>query len=298
MNIKIIARKFSTLLRLLYCRMLFPFYKCNGTANVMSIEKTLRKVIDEKLSVTRFGDSEYLYMIGGSDGLQKSDLKLQEKLKEAICNREPHLLVCMVDYLDQKNKNTQARLSMSQFYVRTYKKVKPYINSQYKYGNSNMTRFYMGAVDKSYCDKYFELCKQIWNESDIVIFEGVKTRFGVGNDLFVNSKSIRRVLCPSKQAFDHYEKILDKAKEFDKSCLLIFALGVTATIAASDLTNEGYRVIDIGNLDVEYEWFNLRVTKKIALKGKQVSEVAGGTKVEEVKDIEYLSQIVGKVGVD
>jgi hypothetical protein len=38
-------------------------------------------------------------------------------------------------------------------------------------------------------------------------------------------------------------------------------------------------------------------TKVTAIKNKQVSEVAGGTNVQEVDDQNYLSQIIHRIGV-
>ena len=298
MDIRIFFRKAKSLTKTLICRIVFPYYKRHGTPKVFSIEETIKLVVKHHLSVTRFGDGEYFHLCKVSTGLQKSDDNLKNKLIETILNRNPKLLVCMVDLLNQKNSLLSTKLAESYFYVLTYKKIKQYVDANRQYGNTKMTRFYIDSVDKSQCGSYFNLCKQIWEGEDVVIFEGDKTRFGVGNDLFDNVKSIRRILCPSKNAFMYYDQILTTAKTFDKKNLLLFSLGITATVAASDLTNEGFRVIDIGNLDTEYEWYRLGATKKVAIKGKQVSEVTGGTNVEEIMDEDYLSQIAGKIGIE
>ena len=39
-------------------------------------------------------------------------------------------------------------------------------------------------------------------DRDVIICEGEKTRMGVGNDLLDNCKSIKRIICPSENAFD------------------------------------------------------------------------------------------------
>ena len=297
-GLNVYLRKTKTFLKLLGYSIVFPFYKWQGTPHVLSVEDTLHRVINDKLSVARFGDGEYYHLIGKSTGLQQNDVILQNKLKETILCRNPKLLVCMVDFLNQKNCKIRKKLSFSYHYVRIYKKIKAYVDAGYKYGDTNLTRLYVGVKNKSNCSFHFGLCKQIWEGADIVIFEGDKTRFGIGNDLFDNVKSIRRILCPSKNAFKYYDQILDKAKTFDKNCLLLFSLGITATVAAKDLTDEGYRVIDIGNLDVEYEWLKLGVKKRVVLKGKQVGEIVEGTIVEEITDENYLEQIAGKIGIN
>lgn len=263
----------------------------------MGIDETIDLVVSKKLSVARFGDSEYLYMSGGGDGLQSSSKKLQRKLQEVMRNTDSRLLVCMVNYQDLSNRTWEGKLSAMKFHTTTFNSYKKYINFDYRYGNSNMTRFYITSKDKSDCGRRFENCKRIWDNRDIIIFEGENTRFGYGNDLFHNAKSVRRVLCPSKMAFDYYDEILEKSVTMPKDALLIFALGATATAIAGDLTAAGYQCIDIGNLDVEYEWFRLGTNRKVALKNKQVSEVVGGTKVDKLDDKEYQSQIIGRIGV-
>jgi len=53
----------------------------------------------------------------------------------------------------------------------------------------------------------------------------------------------------------YFRKILDGCRKFPKDRLFLLSLGVTAKFLAEDLYRDGYRVIDIGNLDMEYEWF-------------------------------------------
>lgn len=299
MKLKIYFRKAKTLSELIYAAIKYPLFKrrCQ-IPQIMSIDQTLDQVIEKKLSVARFGDSEYLYMSGGKDGLQSSSIKLQTKLQEVMKNTDPRLLVCMVNYHDLENRYLEAKLSAMKFHTRTYNSYKSYINFDYHYGNSNMTRFYITNRDKKLCAERFDKCKKIWEKRDIILFEGENTRFGYGNDLFDNALSVKRVLCPSKMAFDYYDEILAKAKEMPSQSLLIFALGATATAIAGDLTAAGYQCIDIGNLDVEYEWFKLGTTKKVALKDKQVSEVYGGSNVSRIDDPHYTSQIIAKIGVE
>ena len=40
----------------------------------------------------------------------------------------------------------------------------------------------------------FDKLKLIWKNRDVVLIEGVYTRFGVGNDLLSGAKSVTRIL--------------------------------------------------------------------------------------------------------
>jgi len=81
------------------------------------------------------------------------------------------------------------------------------------------------------------------------------SRLGVGNDLFNNTRSILRIICPSKNAYSKYSEILRIVKKQEKSKAVLIALGPTATVLAYDLTIAGYHAVDIGHIDIEYEWY-------------------------------------------
>ena len=70
--------------------------------------------------------------------------------------------------------------------------------------------------------------------------EGEKTRLGVGNDLFDNTHSIKRITCPNKNAFAYYELLLQEVKKYSKDHLILLAIGPTATILAADLALSGF----------------------------------------------------------
>jgi glycosyltransferase family protein len=289
-----VVRKCRTLFRLGRGALLYPSaVKKFQLPRILSIQESIDRMQRENLSIARFGDSEYMYLTGNSDGLQKTSSALKEGLKRALLNRNPKLMVCLVNYEDLSDRTLRARFSAMMFHQKTIQRYIGFLSSDYVYGNSNMTRFYMGQKKKWHSGELFEQFRSIWNNKDVVIFEGENTRFGYGNNLLSNTTSIKRVLCPSKEAFDVYDEIIEKARTVDKKALLLFALGATATVAASDLTDDGYVVIDIGNLDIEYEWYLRGYTRVTKIDGKQVSEARGGMAVGALNDENYRSQIIG-----
>ena len=73
-------------------------------------------------------------------------------------------------------------------------------------------------------------------------------------------------------------------------------MGPTATILSYDLYKAGYHVIDIGHIDIEYEWFLRNAKTKIKIEGKYVNEVKEGrTEIKEIIDKLYFNQIIAKV---
>ena len=60
---------------------------------------------------------------------------------------------------------------------------------------------------------------------------------------------------------------------------------------AYDLAKTGRRTLDLGHVDIEYEWFRMGVTEKVPVKDKYVNECRNGKIITQIDDSEYLSQI-------
>ena len=132
-----------------------------------------------------------------------------------------------------------------------------------------------------------------WEGKDVVLIEGTKSRIGVGNDFLKKAKSVKRILGPTTNAYSRIDQIEEKAKSFPKDTLFLLALGPTATVLAYRLHKAGYRALDIGHMDIEYEWWKMRATTKVPVKNKFVNE-AGGYKTLVEKDIDdsYKKEII------
>ena len=84
-----------------------------------------------------------------------------------------------------------------------------------------------------------------------------------------------------------------------KNKLILAILGPTATVLSYDLAREGYWILDIGQLDIEYGWFLLGVKERCALKYKRVSEIVSYEMAETDREDEniktYMSQVMDYV---
>ena len=122
------------------------------------------------------------------------------------------------------------------------------------------------------------------------------SRLGVGNNLFDNAKSIKRIICPYLNSFKVDNKILKSIKTIKEKRLILIALGPTATILAYDLFILGYQAIDIGHADIEYEWFLRKANRTIPINNKFVLEVRR-TKYHftKVNDSKYYKQIISYI---
>ncbi len=141
--------------------------------------------------------------------------------------------------------------------------------------------------------KRFDHLRQIWEDRDVIFVEGALTRLGVGNDLFDNARSIRRIIAPPTSSFDRYDDILEAAMKYgQKDTLFLLAIGPCAGVLALDLCNAGFQAVDIGHVDLEYEWFLQGQGGRCVVPNKYNNEMYGGDVVAEIHDAAYESQII------
>ena len=155
---------------------------------------------------------------------------------------------------------------------------------------------------------YLEICQASWygssfisrpyidlEDKDLLIVEGETSRSGVGNDLFDGAKSIQRNICPSRNAFSKLEAIKQAVREYADNRLILTMLGPTAKVLVYDLVQEGYRALDIGHIDSEYEWFRMGASHKVKLSHKHTAEHTFYQDIEFRDDQAYDSQIVANL---
>ena len=258
---------------------------------------SIQYIIDHRCSVSRFGDGEFDLIRGASEGYQKPDLKLADNLKMVLkATNAPNHIVGVPYFLknvDGTVKNTRdfwGRL-VKEYGSRWIK----YLSEDRLYIDTQISRFYVEYHNYERSTRQLRMLKQIWQDRDVVIIEGCQSRTGVGNDLYDNARQIERILGFPKNGFTHYAKMLDAVKKHvkpEEGKLLLLSYGPTATILAYDLAKLGYQAVDIGHLDIEYEWYKRRTPKGGIVKGKYTNEAKGGDAVAECNDSEYLSQII------
>lgn len=285
----IIRKRLLILWDYMYCRL-------SRSPRIINLEDTLKYIIENNCSVARYGDGEMKFVRGTETLFQKSDPTLRRRLTEILKSHNSHLIVCL--------PNVFGALDIYRDYDRDYWKLHMaetraewyrFIDKDKVYYEAFISRFYMPYRDKSNTTKYVKLWKQIWNDRNLVIVEGEMTRLGVGNDLFDNSNSIKRILCPNSGAFTYYDNMISEVLKFDISHLILLAIGPSATIMASDLCERGYQAIDIGHIDAEYSWYLQKATEKIKIANKYIGEAGGYGGDDKFNDQHYTNEIVAVV---
>lgn len=269
---------------------------------IMTLEGTLNQIFEKKISIARFGDGEFKWMMGiKQQSFQEDNTQMHQLLNKTFSLRDERLLICIPDAFGNLSKyNTYAVNYWSREMWTRRQKIRKLIGDEsYVFGNSYITRFYMDYVNKDHVESVISLWRKIFLNRRIYIIEGEFSRLGVGNDLFSTAKSLQRILAPAKNAFSNYQKILSFVKNrvsLQDNPLILLALGPTATIMVPFLMEMGYQALDVGHIDVEYEWYKLKATKKIPLLGRYVNE-AGGFKSEFPMEIlqKYENEIMERI---
>jgi len=266
---------------------------------ILSPIDTLNEIINNNKSIARFGNGDFDIIFGKREGFQKKNKRLSKRLKKILNSNEKGLIIgihnCFnIDYAE--NYKRSSKKFWRKFVRNNKNKLIKLINYNYQYGSSNISRFYMDLKDKSNVEEYVKKLKQIWDKKNIILIEGEKTRFGVGNDLLDNSNSIKRIICPATNAYDLYDKILNETLKIKKDNLILIALGPTATVLAYDLHKNGYQAVDIGHVDIEYEWFKRKVKRKVIIENKFTNEIRKGrVNITDINDENYTKQIIIKI---
>lgn len=289
-----------------YYRAKFHFSRERNRLHLLNSIDTILYIIKTQCSVSRYGDGEFQMITHlkrhGTpesfhvDTFQHYDAGLASRLLEVYESDMAGHLVCIPYALKDSSiyKGYERTFFEREFLWR--KDLFSGTESLKLMGDACFTRFYFNRCDIADYDVYVSYLKKIWEKRNILIAEGEHSRLGVGNDLFDNATEVHRLLCPSTNAFDKYEQILHEIKKTPRDRLILLALGHTATVLAYDLARCGYQAIDIGHVDIEYEWMRMKARHKVPVSNKYVNEVADGGRIDtDLDDIAYRSQIIGKI---
>ena len=263
-----------------------------------TLEETIHLIVKGGKSMARFGDGEFAIMTNRKrHDFQHLDSKLAKRLKEVIMSDEEGFLIGIADnYGDLNSYNARAKAGIRQYMTEEIRKEhRQFLDLNRKYHNAYVSRPYVMYADNNTQaprERFLNL-KRIWDKRNIIFVEGSLTRLGVGNDLFDNAASIKRIEAPAVSSFDKYDVILEAALKFaEKDTLFLIAMGPSAGVLAYDLYQSGYQAIDIGHVDLEYEWYLNGSGERCEVKNKYINELSGGDNVEDICDEEYESQVV------
>lgn len=242
-----------------------------NSIKVHSIDETIDALLHTEKSMVRFGDGEIVMIKGVDLMLQKASAQIADGLKEILAYRYDDLIVTIPGIFDGLADHHKASQKFWQDHLLFCRKTyETYCNPSRVYYTTFVSRCYYFAKDRTPCDEWFAKIRKIWENRDVVIVEGSRTHNGVGNDLLDTTRSIERIICPPSDAYGAIPAILEACTAYEKDRLFLLSVGVAAKFLAAELFQQGYRVLDIGNLDMEYEWYVRRTPGKCRLEKHEI----------------------------
>lgn len=261
----------------------------HNSIKVHSIDETIDELLHTNKSLVRFGDGEIVMIKGGDLMLQKASPEIAKGLAEILAYSYDDLMVTIPGIFDTLSDHRKASRQFWKdhllFCRKTYEK---YCNPDRIYYTTFVSRCYYYAKDRSNCGEWFAKIRKIWENKDVVVVEGTRTHNGVGNDLLDTAASVERIICPPRDAYGAIPRILEACEAYDKDRLFLLSVGVAAKFLALELFQKGYRVLDIGHMDMEYEWYVRQTPDKCKIEKHEIeSEDAN----REAGYTQYLSQV-------
>lgn len=263
---------------------------------VKGIDETLDYIIEHNSSLVRFGDGEINLMWGLPIPYQNHDLELANQLKHIVgFESDEKLVVCLPDAFDDRFVFTWWATPFWKEHMNVYMDFYKELCKGSWYGSTFISRPYIDYEDKSKAKGQFEKLKSIWENRDILIVEGITSRSGVGNDLFDKVKSVKRIICPSHNAYSVVDNIQEEIMKHAEGRLILCMLGPTAKVLSYNLCQMGYQVLDVGHVDSEYEWMKMGAKTKVKFSHKHTAEHNFDQDIEFIDDETYNSQIVARI---
>jgi len=269
---------------------IFEEHLLKGQIKVHTVDETIDELLNTEKSLVRFGDGDMNLISGAKNHVrQVRNPELQARMRKIIKFEDENLMVAINGIFDgMKDMTPRGKSFWVRFLLKGRRYYHTYLDKSKTYYNTFFTRFYFCFADKKRSEGWIARIRMIFKDRKLLVIEGVGSHNGVGNDLFSEAKEVRRIICPPSNAYFAYDKILAAARTYDKSYYVIISLGATTKPLCEDLYHDGYRVLDLGNIDVEYEWcLNHEIDKtdvpKYQIMTEEENRAAGYD--------EYLSQI-------
>ena len=143
------------------------------TPQVASIDETIRIIVEDQCSVSRFGDGEMLLTNPDKEiGFQKGNVLLAQRLKEVLTSHEEGHLVCISDTFENIYRyNRKARRFWRTHFFLYGSWWDRLLLPDRLYYNTFITRPYMDFASKEDCPRWFHQMKAIWKDRDVVFMD-------------------------------------------------------------------------------------------------------------------------------
>ena len=222
---------------------------------VFDSEETVEYLRNYGGSFCRFGDGEFMLMLGGNLGFQPYHPLLALKLWEIFTQSGQNMMIG----IPYQQLQTPERFNelVKQFYFTSGKWIRSFLNcylpvQRKQYIDTGFNQVYQTYSSMNFA-AYYERVRKLFEQKKLTIIAGEGILDKLTYDVFDLAKDKEYLYGPARDAFSAYDEILEKARKIDKDRLICVILGPASKVLIHDLTKEGYTAWDIGHLAKDYD---------------------------------------------
>jgi len=214
----------------------------------LSMAQTLDAVHEERLSLARFGDGEYLLMANENHSIrfQRNAPELRRDLTNAM---NPDWLA-PGRVLVALPPPFRGNLHWRGVWIGTWPLLKTLIDPSKRYGHTLISRptFFQqeGAAG-------IAQWRRLWQDREVLVVTGRGSRFELLPALFDGAERVDFLYAAPEHAFSDREEILKSViARATPDTIVLLSLGPTATILAHRIAAAGIQALDIGHISASY----------------------------------------------
>ena len=218
---------------------------------VLGDHATIDRILEGKLSFSRFGDGEYRLVTGGGTRTQERNPELTKRLRQILREPDPRVCVGILPlYGDHPVAGPWVSQQATTLRYGTRSWAERYLAPDTTYGCASITRMCNWALGdrEAWWRKVFEL----WVGRDVLLVAGSDKGMQAEPMLEGSARSATAVrLAERTNAWTRFPWLMEYCLGWAKvhpDGLVLAALGATATVLAADLGARGVQAIDIGHL--------------------------------------------------
>lgn len=240
-----------------------PMISCKRNTKVLNPEETVKTLSEMPKSFCRFGDGEFMLMLGRSIGFQNYDPILALKLWQIFQKGTQNIYVG-VPY-QQFQTPDDFNQWIKEFYYTSGRWVRNFLSRYLSrdrelYIDTGFNQVYQTYANMNFA-AYYEAVRKLFERKKLTLVVGKDILSNLDYNIFDLAESIEYIYGPTKDAYSKYNEILEEALKTDKDRLICVILGPTSKVLVYDLTEHGYIAWDIGHLAKDYDAYRKRISR-------------------------------------
>ncbi len=223
---------------------------------IKSNSDTVLELINSDKSIIRFGDGDFNIMEGNNICFQNSQPLLAERLKQIIADGDKNLLIGIPYpyYECSINLTNVSQKFILNWFSKWHKIMAKYYNYDRIYYSTHISQMHPEYANYDF-ETHYNNFKRVWHNKKITIVTGDRVYNNIQYNIFENASEISYIFGPTENAFDKYNELREQLQNVTKDNILIFALGPAGKVLAYDMYKLGYRVLDLGHLIKDYDFY-------------------------------------------